>query len=424
MEHHRFSGVGYTLQMIRTAKFKTFLIALRFAGAFSHETLNARSILPELLLDGTKTWPSREALQQQMDGLYGLSVTPSTDKMGRQSVISLDLKAVDGRYLPEATPTLIPALDLLQEIVYRPKLYRGRFRKKNTEEEIRLLREEFEAEYADKPEWAYQRFMKLMFAGELHQFRAKGDPETLESLGADDLARAYHALLENDRVTILVVGDFDPRDVAEAVASRFRFGGKEPKLPWLDDEIPPFREPRLIREIGDFRQARIHVGFRLPIRFGDPDFYAATLANAVLGEFDHSRLFRKVREEHSLCYFIQSQYDSNKGFLSVHAGTDPDQTDRVLTLIEETIQDLRAGDLSLEELALAKESVAKRIRQNADSPDQLAMLDYLYHGLLGRGYSPEWSLSRLAEVGPKAVISVFRRMWLDLTYVAGGRDPQ
>ncbi|HOW37624.1 MAG TPA: pitrilysin family protein [Candidatus Izemoplasmatales bacterium] len=421
MEHRRFSGVGYTLQCIRTAKFKTFLIALRFAGAFSHETLNVRAILPELLLDGTRKSPSREALQQRMDGLYGLSVTPSTDKVGRASVIGFDLKAVDGRYLPDGFPTLIPALDLLQEIIYQPKQFRGNFRKKNIQEEVRLLREEFEAEYADKPEWAYQRFMKLMFAGELHQFRAKGDPETLGDLRAEDCLRAYQDLLANDQVTILAVGDFDPEVLASAIASRFRFGGKGGGAPLLDSETAPLREPRLIRESGDLSQARIHLGFRWPIRFGDSDFYAATLANAVLGEFDHSRLFRKIREEHSLCYFIQSQYDSNKGCLSVHAGTDPEQVDRVLALIAENLEGLRRGDLSDEELALAKESVAKRIRQNADSPESLAMLDFLYHRLLDREYSPEASLARLAAVQKEDVLAALGRLRPDLTYVAEGR---
>lgn len=422
MEHRLFAGDGYVLHCLKTPKFKTFSIAFRFSGAFLPETLNARAILPEILLDGTRTHPTRELLQARMDSLYGLSVSGGTEKIGRESVLSFDLKAVDGRFLPGDGSTLEGALDLLRQILFEPRLYRGRFRKKCLEEEVRLLREDFEAEYADKGEYAYTRFMALMFADELHRFRAKGVYETLGDLTAEDLALAHRQLFEGDHVTILAVGDFDPETVAAAVAARFSFRPASRVETWLDRETPAPRESRFLSESGEVRQARIHVGYRLDVRFGDPFYYAAVLLSAVFGEYDHSRLFRVLREENALCYYVNSSYDSNKGFLAVTAGTESSQAETALGLLDSVLRDLREGGITDAELALAKESVAKRIRQNADSPERLANLEFLCRRILGRGYFPETSLASLAAVRKEDVVALAGRLVPDFTYVLKGRD--
>lgn len=422
MEHRLIPGDGYVLHCLKTAKFKTFSIALRFAGAFLPETVNARAILPELLLDGTRSHPTRERLQAKMDSLYGLSVSVGTEKVGRESVIGFDLKAVDGRFLPGDGSTLEEALDLLREIVCEPRLYHGGFRKKYLSEEVRLLQEDFEAEYADKGEYAFNRFMALMFSEELHRVRAKGVYETLGDLTAEDLSRAHRQMFEGDHVTILAVGDFDFDQIAEAVASRFSFRPAPRGEEWLDCETPAFREPRRLTETGEVKQARLHAGYRLGVRFGDPLYHAAVLLSAVLGEFDHSKLFRILREENALCYSVSSFYDSNKGFLAVTAGTEPAQAEKALALLEDIRKDFAAGGLTEAELALAKESVAKRIRQNADSPERLANLEFLYRRVLGRGYSPEASLSALRAVRKEDVVALAGRLVPDFTYVLTGRD--
>jgi len=424
MEHRQYHGQGYTLRCIRTDKFKTFSIALRFAGAFLPETLNARALLPEVLMGGTKKHPTREALQSRMDGLYGLSVSVGTDKLGCQSVVFVDLKSIEGTYLPGGASTLPEALDLLREILFEPKMIQGTFRKKTVAEEVRLLKEDFEAEYADKTETAYHRFMNLMFENELHRYRSKGIYETLDALTPEEITKAYRDLLETDEVTILAVGNFDFDELAREIAARFRFGTHAETLRWLDLEQPEVLTPRKVVESGEVAQAKINVGYRFDVRFGDETYYAAAVTNAIFGEFDHSKLFQVVREQHTLCYYINSLYDSNKGFISVMAGTDPDKAEQALSLIAGVLASLQNGEITDEELLLAKESLSKRIRQNADSPDRLATLDFMYNQIFGFGYSTERSLSAIAGVTKEMVAAMSRRIYLDTTYVLTGRDPR
>jgi predicted Zn-dependent peptidase len=417
MESRLIEREGYTLQLIRTGKFKTFSLALRFSGAFSATDLNARALLPDVLLGGTKKNPSKESLQTRMDGLYGLSVNCGTDKIGRQSVIYFEMKSVNGAYLPGEKDTLPDALDLLHEIIYEPKLVKGSFRKKTVYEEVRLLKEDFEAEYIDKTEYAYNRFMEEMFKEELHKYRAKGIYEELGFLTPEKLTEAYRKMLLEDHVTILAVGDFDFAAIERQIAARFAFRSPKKTETWLDTETKTIEKSEILHEYSDMNQARINIGYRIDVRFGDPDYYGTALMNGILGEFEHSKLFQIVREKHTLCYYVNSMYDANKGHISIMAGVDPDKEAPALALIAEVIRSLQNGDVTDEELMLAKESLSKRIRQNVDSPERLSNLAFLYQTTLHREYDPEASLTTIQNVRREDVVRLGQKMILDTTYV-------
>lgn len=417
MNHQLTTEQGMTLQVIQTNKFKTFSISLRFSSAFLPEDINARAILPDVLLGGTKKSPSREQLQLRMDALYGLSISCGTDKIGRQSVIWFEVKSVNESYLPEKTSTIAEALDLLHEIIFEPKMISNHFRKKTVEEEKRMLKEDFEAEYADKNDYSYFRFMSLMYANELAKYRSKGIYETLDTLSEEMVTDAYQSMLKNDSVTFTATGDFSFEAIRDQIFSRFHFDSPKTSESWVDSETKIITEPVVHHEYTEINQARMNIGYRLNVRFGDPDYYAAALLNAIFGEFDHSKLFQVVREKHTLCYYINSSFDSNKGVINVFAGIDPRNEEQALSLIDSVCKSIQNGEITEEELFLAKESLSKRVRQNADSPERLASLFFLYEQNLHRPYDPIASLQAIQSTRIEDITRISRSMVLDTTYL-------
>ncbi|MDD3864868.1 MAG: pitrilysin family protein [Candidatus Izemoplasmatales bacterium] len=417
MEHRLFLYPGYTLQCIKTAKFKTFSIALRFASAFLPEAINNRALLPNVLLGGTKKYPSKALLQTQMDALYGLTLNVGTEKIGTESVIYFEMKFVNEKYLPNQGMALAEALDLLAEIIYNPRQIKNLFCQQIVDEEIRLLKEDFEAEYINKSEYAYNQFMKTMFKTELHQYRAKGIYETLDEVTLVSLKNSYLQMLHNDNVTIICVGDFEYATMDALIAKRFSFDSPIHQESWLDRETKDIVNATVVTEDSDVSQARINQGYRFPVRFGDQDYYAGVVLNAIFGEFDHSQLFQIVREENTLCYYISSSYDSNKGVIIMMAGVDPGNEEQTLALIDTIVKGLKTGALADEEITIAKESLIQRIRQNADSPERLAHLFFLYRKTLGKEFDPNQTLAAIAAVNKQDIITVAQKLTLDTTYI-------
>jgi len=99
------------------------------------------------------------------------------------------------------------------------------------------------------------------------------------------------------------------------------------------------------------------------------------------------------------------------------AGIDPQNEEKALRLITEVIHSLQNGTISSEELFLAKESLSKRIRQNADSPERLSNLFFLYQKNLNRPYQPEVSLATLQKVTVADIQKISQNLILDTTYL-------
>ncbi|MDD3842667.1 MAG: pitrilysin family protein [Candidatus Izemoplasmatales bacterium] len=422
MEHRLFEHNGYTLQCIKTTKFKTVSIALRFASAFLPKTINNRALLPDVLLGGTQKYSTKARLQKQMDALYGLSLNAGTEKIGQESVIYFEMKFVNAKYLPDRGMELAEAFDLLAEIIYHPRLIKGQFRKQTLSEELRLLKEDFEAEYINKSEYAYNQMLKTMFKTELYQYRAKGIYETLDDVTVQTLMDAYLEMIHHDDVTIICVGDFEYATIDALIASRFVFESLVHQEKWLDLETKNQIIPTIVVENANVNQARLNLGYRFLVRFGDYDYYAAVVFNAIFGEFDHSQLFQTVRENSKLCYYINSLYDSNKGMISVMAGVDPGSENQTLALIGTIVKKIQTGHITEEEIQIAKASLCKRIRQNADSPERLAHLFFLYRKTLGIDFNPSKSLAAIAAVSKSDVIDVANKLSLDTTYILTKKD--
>ena len=95
----------------------------------------------------------------------------------------------------------------------------------------------------------------------------------------------------------------------------------------------------------------------LGLSYADPDRYALSLLNTILGDSMSSRLFMEVRERQGLAYDVGSapiQYHDTGAF-AITAGVAPEQTEAALTAILREVSRIRDEPVTAEELARAKE---------------------------------------------------------------------
>jgi predicted Zn-dependent peptidase len=120
----------------------------------------------------------------------------------------------------------------------------------------------------------------------------------------------------------------------------------------------PQAERRLVVATKELEQAHICWG-TLALAANDPDRFAMDMLNAVLGGSMASRLFCEIREKRGLVYAVQS-YQSRRadtGSITVYAGTRPENTAKVITLITEEVAKVLEAGITAAELGRAKDSV-------------------------------------------------------------------
>jgi len=413
---------GYRLRLVPTTKFKTSYFQLRFSAPFRPETLNLRALLPYALLDGTATLPTKRLFQNRCDRLYGAQVGAGVAKQGMMSVVTFSLSVVNDHYLPGDARVLDEALDLFHDVVLRPRTYRGLIRAGVVKDEVRLLREDIEADYADKAEYAFQRMSEAMFKDELARYRAKGDYDTLDKVTPEGLTEAYRDMLANDFVEAVAVGDFDSDEIARAFSRRFAFSPRPTVPVWTDTETKDITDVQRVVEEGDVSQARLVLGYRLPTRSGSKDYYAAVVGNALFGDSDTSMLFRTVREKEHLCYYVYSVYAAGKGAVFVSAGVEPGREDQASAVIGRVKDDLAAGRFSEDDLTIAKNAVVKRMRQSTDSLRGIVADHAHFDRLYGIPYDLDRAVAAVQAVTAEAVAAQIALLIEDTEYRLTGRN--
>jgi len=108
----------------------------------------------------------------------------------------------------------------------------------------------------------------------------------------------------------------------------------------------------------DIEQLNLCLGFYGPDTYSK-DMFSTLIVSNILGGTMSSRLFQKIREEEGLVYTIESSLTSYNecGMISIYAGLNTENAQRVLLLIKKEIENLKKHHLSDEELKKAKENL-------------------------------------------------------------------
>ena len=142
-----------------------------------------------------------------------------------------------------------------------------------------------------------------------------GSMEDLTEASLDDVAQFFATYYTPDNAVLSIAGDFDPgeaRKLVEELFGGFPRGNSRPPLPPMD--LPPtFGESR--REVvhDAVMLPRLYLAFRSPV-FGSEEYYAASVAGAILGMRRGSRLHRSlVRERQIASEATAFTFDLPKG---------------------------------------------------------------------------------------------------------------
>ena len=92
---------GVFLHIHNTAKFKDVGISLRFMAPLTREDASVRSLLAMMMTDRCEAYPSKKAMSDQQDFLYGATLSAQTVGYGKAQVLDIRMRMIDPRYVLE-----------------------------------------------------------------------------------------------------------------------------------------------------------------------------------------------------------------------------------------------------------------------------------------------------------------------------------
>lgn len=152
---------------------------------------------------------------------------------------------------------------------------------------------------------ARQALRDVMFPGHPYSRPVKGTPESIAAIGVDDMRRFVAERFALDVLKIAVVGDVTPEELGPLLDRAF-LGLPSEATPFKLPEVEPQGKGQVVVIERDLPQSVImfaHAGLKRQ----DPNFYAAYVANHILGGGGFSaRLYEEVREKRGLAYSVFS----------------------------------------------------------------------------------------------------------------------
>lgn len=393
---------GVRLNCIKSNKFKDICISINFISENNQKIATLRSLLSMMLVDRSNLYNTKQKMNEICDHLYGCTLGSRVVAYGKGHCVELRSKIINPVYIHENHNILNDWLNFIHEIVFNPSLEQDVFDENKTILESRIRRKEDDAQ-----SYIISKVFEHVSEDEPLSIHVKGTVDCLNEFDLEDVRNTYEQLIKNDRVEIVICGDFDENQMMKMISSKLNFANRESNLELnyliksndkgikVEDKVQP--------------QTNIAMMFATNTEIQDKKYPALKVANAIFGQLPCSFLFRVVREEHSLCYSISSHLISYDGGCLVTTGIKKENVSKTIDLILEQLQKCQNGEFNEELLDTTKMMLVNALKNSLD--EMSSIVGYAFtNSLLNRNYPIEKNIEDVMNVTKEDCIEIFNRM--------------
>lgn len=286
-------------------------------------------------------------------------------------------------FLTTAAPYLEDTLPYLAELLLNAAI---------PEEEFVLerdvVREEIRCAY-DDPDWiGFQALGESIYQQHPYGRSVLGSETDLMQYSPEAMRCFHHAHYQPENMTVVVVGGIAQEPAIEIVRQAFQEFAPRSKCPHTEIALT---EPLLagVRRqeiyLPRLEQARLLMAWTGPGVDQLRHAYGLDLLSVLLSEGRSSRLVRELREEQQLVQGIASNFSLQRdsSLFTITAWLDPENLERVESLIRAHLEDLQTTLMTPAELARCKRVLCNDYAFSTETPSQLAGL-YGYYNTIAQ----------------------------------------
>lgn len=293
----------------------------------------ASHFLEHLLFKGTESRSAQD-------------IAESVDAVGGE-MNAFTAKEYTAYYTRLPATELVFGLDLLADVVCAPA-----FRPDEIDAERQVILEEILMSEDEADDRVHTLVFEARYPDHPLGREVLGAPETIDTMTREQIAGFHDLHYRPQNLVVAAAGLLDHDVVVDRVASGFGSlpGGTRPVRRAPSATAQPMAVLTRPTE-------QVHLAIAWPgFDHEDPDRYALSVANHVLGGGTASRLFQEVREKRGLAYSVCSSPSSylDTGVVVIELGTAPARVTEAMTVIDGIIGDLVADGITDKELDVAR----------------------------------------------------------------------
>ncbi|HEY2931098.1 MAG TPA: pitrilysin family protein [Acidobacteriota bacterium] len=330
------------------------------------DKLGLAEVTGELLRTGGTISKTPEELNEALEFIAASVESNISEESGRVSMSVLSKDADTG-------------LQLMADVIQRPRF---------DDKQLELIKKQFiEAliRRNDEPGEIVSREYLIALYGKDHPLARFPKESQVASITVADVRGFYEKFYAPANILVGFAGDFKKEQLIVRLESLF---GK-----WV---ARPAALPQVATASGEYTagifyvpknvsQTNIRIG-HFGTRISNPDFFALSVMDTILGSGFSSRLTQTVRTQMGLAYHVGSSFQGGMrdlGAFTVSAETAAPSTARTVKTIISELQRLKTGKIDPSELQRAKDEEINSFVFSFDSPRQIVIrqMQYRYFGL-------------------------------------------
>ena len=332
------NGVRVVLEEIEYVRSISFGIWVRNGSRNEQPENNGMShFIEHMLFKGTENRTARQ-IAQEMDAVGG-QINAYTTK----EYTCYHTKVLDTHF--------DKALDVMSDMFLG-----SRFSQEDIQKERNVILEEISM-YEDAPEeLVHDALQEAIWKDCSLGQPILGTAETISKFDTAKMKNFFQKQYHTQNTVIAVAGHFDTEEMLSKLNQSL--GQWQRKTDFVFYVTKTIYTPQIVKKEKEIEQ--VHLCMAFPALERDhPQKYALAVFNTIFGGGMSSRLFQKIREEHGLTYTIYSYTSAyvDSGMFSIYGGMNPNQTEKVVSLVCDEIRDLKKNKISQELIDVTKEQI-------------------------------------------------------------------
>ncbi len=422
MKYKKISTFSYNLHIIKTNKFKTVTVQVNFKRKLKKEEITYRNMLVNMLCESTSTYPSKKLMTIATENLYDLYYRGMNYISGKYNIMNFLVTFLNEEYTEKGM--LDESIKFLSDLIFKPNIERKRnvisFNEESFTQSYNLLKDSIISQKENPDGYSRIRMLECMEKDSYLSYRGVGYLEDLKNIDSSKLYKYYQTILNSDIVDIFVIGDVNERHIKKVIETNFS-NIKTLKKPSESHFTHPKKArfvPKTFIEKQKINQSKLVLGYKISSMTDFELRYVLNVYSYILGGGPDSKLFKKVREKNSLCYYISSIAQPLNSILIIKAGINKNDFKKALTLIKKEVYNMKKGKFSDDDIIKAKITYINSLKELEDSPSSLlslyAGIEYLKSDDLDN------RLSKINKVTKDDVIKLANKIHLDTIYMLEG----
>ena len=343
------------MNYISSNKFSDVSVAIRTQLPLERSTITAYNILVYMLKTKTELFKTKQALISNLNEAYGMKLACGLSSYGADLILTTRIQYIRSDWIEEED-YIHKVKEITDQVLFHSVLDEASF-----EEAKYLYRNKLTRILDDPDGLAIYTCLTTLNTNHEISIPIQGSLDDLDQLTLQDIQNVYSAYLKADK-HIFVCGclDEEMKTYLERMDSSSKLNSTRSLLPILD-----YQEEIIEKNIS---QSSIALEYATSTDILSEDYYKMFVMNSLLGQSPTSLLFEEVREKHSLCYSISSYLIQFDGALIITLGTNKENIEKAIDLINQQIQRIIDLDFDPELLNTAKKDCIDSLIVAQDYP--------------------------------------------------------